>query len=96
MQEINQESNKSIITEKVDVFLISEEKYPLLKYFTFSNYPTRAQFEKNFDEITNKNNFPVINSFIKCYNEGEEEKIKNFLISFFFPITMSLSIKFII
>jgi hypothetical protein len=77
IQEINQESNKSIITEKVDVFLMSEEKYPLLKYFTFSNYPTRAQFENNFDEITNKNNFPVINSFIKCYNEGEEEKIKN-------------------
>ena len=77
IQELIQESNKSIITEKVDYFLMSEEKYPLLKYFTFSNYPTREQFENNFDEIINKNNFPVINSFIKFYNEGEEEKIQN-------------------
>ena len=76
-QALNNVSNKSIITERVDYCFISEEEYPFLKYFTFSNYPIKEEFEKNFEEIINKNNYPVINSFIKCYYEGDEEKIQN-------------------
>ena len=77
IQELNYVSNKSIITENVDYSFIPQKEYPLLKYFTFTNYPIREKFETKFEEIRNKNIFPVINSFIKFYNEGEEEKIQN-------------------
>ena len=49
VEELNHVSIKSIITERVDYFFISEEEYPFLKYFTFSNYPIKEQFVINFE-----------------------------------------------
>ena len=74
MYQINQLLQKELI-----IFFISEEEYPFLKYFTFSNYPIKEQFEINFEKIINKNNYPVIKSFIKYYYEGDEEKIQIYL-----------------
>ena len=76
IQEIQIVSNKSIITESINPINISENDYPLIKYFTFSKYPTKERFERGFELIQNKNLYPVLNSYYDYLNQGHSEKIQ--------------------
>ncbi len=76
IQEIQIVSNKSIITESINPINISENDYPLIKYFTFSKYPTKERFEKGFELLQNKNLYPVLNSYFNHLNQGDSEKIQ--------------------
>ena len=76
IQEIQTLSNKSIITETINPINIPENDYPLIKYFTFSKYPTKERFEKGFELLQNKNLYPVLNSYFNYLNQGDSEKIQ--------------------
>ena len=76
IQEIQTLSNKSIITESINPINIPENDYPLIKYFTFTKYPTKKSFEKAFELLQNKNIYPVLNSYFTYLNQGDFEKIQ--------------------
>ena len=66
----NKEDLKSIILELYNPEEYSEDKYPFLKYFMFTKYPTEEHFINELYKISNYNNiYPLISSYINPDND---------------------------
>ncbi|ORX81683.1 hypothetical protein BCR32DRAFT_244734 [Anaeromyces robustus] len=70
---IQDDTIKSILQETSTISNLSENDYPLIKYFNISIYPNFKQFTEQFNKIQNMNEkYPVIFSYLSAciYNEG--------------------------
>ena len=67
-------SEKSIISETEPSEIYSKDNYPEIEYFTKSKLPSKENFIKAFNDLKNKEKYPIINIIIN--NEELKKKLK--------------------
>ena len=73
LHETNKEKLKSIILELYDPYEYPEDKFPFLKYFVYTEYPTEEQFINELYKVSNYDNlYPLITSYIDPKNDKIE------------------------
>ena len=73
LHNVNNEKLKSIILELYNPEEYPENKYPFLKYFIYTKYPTQEHFINELYKIPNYNNlYPLITSYINPENDKIE------------------------
>jgi len=71
--EIKEDTMKSILEETSDPNMLSERKYPLIKYLNAADYPTYEKFYEQFYELSDPSNqYPVINNYFNATLQNSE------------------------
>ena len=77
--EIENTSMKSILHETSNINNLSEQDFPLIKYFYFANYPNYELFSEQFELISDPIlKFPVLTSYLVAKQDESIEILKYF------------------
>ena len=92
LHNINSETLKSIILELYEPEEYQKQKYPFLKYFIMTRYPTEELFVNEIKKISNYNNlYPLITAYVNPDNDKVEllkdlpkyNKFVNYMINYY-------------